>query len=245
MPAYFGTLVDVLVVAILLLAVLRGAKKGLILTLFGLATVFLAFFGARFVTGLLSPPITELIRPSIQRAVEEGLSQLPALSDPLSSSVSAELSPSEAGLGEIVQTLRESGLFVGLTDRLGEAVERHRIPIVTTAVAAVSQYLARLAAEALVYSLSFSAILLLCSLLSRTLDLAFRLPVLSQFNRLGGGLLGLAKGFLLVCVLLWALRLAGLLTPDNSGPVAALLHPAALTSLLRPLLGQLASALQP
>lgn len=233
-------ILDALVLAILLLAVFRGAKRGLILTLFGLSTVFLAFFGARMMAGTLSAPIADLIQPSIQQTLEEVL-PLPGGAEEVAPSLPEE----EPGLQDIVAILRENELFSGLQELLAEAVQNQSIPIVTTAVAAAARYLAELAAYALVYALSFAGILLLCFLLGHTLDFAFRLPVLSQFNCLGGALIGLVKGFLLASILLWLLRLGGILTPDNTGPVVALMNLQVLSGLIQPLLGTLAAVFSP
>ena len=49
MPSY---IYDVIIIAILALFVWRGASRGLILTLCGLAAAFVAFFGARFVSSM-------------------------------------------------------------------------------------------------------------------------------------------------------------------------------------------------
>ena len=47
---------------------------------------------------------------------------------------------------------------------------------------------------------SFALVLLLWLLLSRVLDLAFKLPVLSTLNRWSGGVLGLCEGVVLVVI---------------------------------------------
>ena len=44
------------------------------------------------------------------------------------------------------------------------------------------------------------------SLISRALDLAFRLPVLSALNRWSGALVGLVRGMLVVYLLCWLLK---------------------------------------
>jgi len=49
-------------------------------------------------------------------------------------------------------------------------------------------------------------IMILWSILSHALDLAFRLPVLSTLNRWCGGVLGLLKGGLIVFILCWLLK---------------------------------------
>lgn len=48
---------------------LVGAKRGLILTLFSLLAIFVAFFGARAVASTFSQPVADILRPSIQQSI--------------------------------------------------------------------------------------------------------------------------------------------------------------------------------
>ena len=41
-----------------------------------------------------------------------------------------------------------------------------------------------------------------------------KLPGVRQLNELGGALVGLGKGLLLVCLVVWALRQTGVITPE-------------------------------
>ena len=52
----------------------------------------------------------------------------------------------------------------------------------------------------------FFLIMLIWTLASYLLDLAFRFPVLSGLNRLGGAAFGLIKGVVIVFLLVWLLR---------------------------------------
>ena len=56
------------------------------------------------------------------------------------------------------------------------------------------------------FLVSFALVLLLWLLLSRVLDLACKLPVLSTLNHWSGAALGLVKGGLIVFILCWLLR---------------------------------------
>ncbi len=72
----------------------------------------------------------------------------------------------------------------------------------------------------LAYMLSFVVIfivvLLLLRLLIRAVDLVTKLPVIHQFNALGGLLIGAAKGLLIVFLLLWIARETGLLISQTA-----------------------------
>ena len=247
--------------AVLLLALIffawRGAKKGLILTLFSLLTVFIAFFGARAVAAGFSKPVANLIEPSIRHSIEALLTPEEGGTDGTAqdgTSQGGESAAPDGGSGDhadgtestgsaddndfqqILDLLRESGVYAGFASLLEEAAENRRLEIVTTAAAAVAAYLAGLIAWAALFILSFFLILLVCFLVSHALDLAFRLPILSAVNTAGGALLGLVKGALILMLALWAARLTGLLTDENSGQVARLLTAGGLSRALSALL---------
>lgn len=259
-------IIDAILLLVLIFFAWRGAKKGLILTLFSLLTIFIAFFGARAVAGGFSKPVANLIEPSIQRSIEalltpeDGGSQTGGTDS--GTSQDGESSGPDSGSGgnaddtehpddtdtgdfqQILDLLRESGVYAGFASMLEEAAENKRLEIVTTAAAAVAAYLAGLIAWAALFILSFFLILLICFLVSHALDLAFRLPILSAVNTAGGALLGLVKGVIILMFALWAARLTGLLTDENSGQVARLFTAGGLSRALSTLLSATGKASQ-
>ena len=248
-------IIDIALLLALAFFAWRGAKKGLILTLFSLLAVFVAFFGARAISAQFTQPVADILRPTIQHTIDgvlDGHSPGAGAVDPGSDSSpapSADPAPVRPGtydpaedpqgdftLQEVLDLIGESELFSGLREFLEEAVEEHTLEVTTTAAAAVAAYLARLAAAALLFGLSFLLILLVWFLVSRALDLAFRLPVLSAVNAVGGLLIGLLKGILVLLVVVWLARLAGVIDDASAGPVARLMTVEGLSRLLRSLL---------
>ena len=139
-------------------------------------------------------------------------------------------------LQEVLDLIGESELFSGLRVFLEEAVEEQVLEVTTTAAAAVAAYLAQLVANALLFGLSFLLILLVWFLVSRALDLTFRLPILSAVNTVGGLVIGLVKGVLLMLVVVWLARLAGLIDDASAGPLARLMTIEGLSGMLRSLM---------
>lgn len=227
-------IIDVAIIAVLILLIWRGVKRGLILSLFGLAAIFVCFAGGWFAAEYLSSPISTFIRPTIQSTLEGLLpEEMTAVStDPETGEAVVE---SAYSLEEVLAALGESETFVGLLEPLTAAIEENTVTVLTTAVAAVADYLADMIAAALVFGVVFIALLLACFLISHTLDLAFKLPILAQVNQIGGGLFGLVQGVLLGVVAVWLLRLFGVLTDVNAGPVSSLMTVERLEELLRPL----------
>ncbi len=247
-------LIDIAILLTLAFFAWSGAKKGLILTLFSLLSLFVAWYGASFVSANFSRPVANIIRPSIQVMLDEVLEETFTGAPPdgaASSSDDAKASPlpsaapahtaapaEEEPAGEvltpqqILEVMDQFELFTGLQEFVDEAIEQERIQVVTTASAAVSAYLAQLIANAGLFGATFLLITLVWFLVSRALDLAFKLPILASINMACGALFGLVKGVLLILVLVWLAGLAGILTPENTGPVAGMMNVQRLSELL-------------
>ena len=68
-------LIDLVFVAAFLLAVIRGAKKGFILTLCSLVAVVVAFLGASIIADTLSPKVSQAIQPKLEQIILEQLDE--------------------------------------------------------------------------------------------------------------------------------------------------------------------------
>lgn len=217
---------DLLVLAIIALFALLGWRKGLALTLCGLLVVFVAYFGATFVSETFGDHLAVLIEPSIRNRLDTALektmttesaaSPSPLLPDP-DGSHTKEPDQLSASLEQVMAALRRIPSFARMYETVAHAVNDGAVKIVTTASAAVAHYLACQISRMALFFLTFFLIVVVWSLLSRALDLVCRLPVLRSFNEIGGLMFGLVKG---VCILLAVVNLVtllGLIPEEVSG----------------------------
>lgn len=203
---------DILIVALLALFAWRGAAKGLILSLCGLAAVFVAFFCAQFLSEQFYVPVGGILRPIITQTIR-GADAEPVPADP------------EQGytVDELLSSIQEKGLFEGFSAFLEQGVASDSLgrgPL--SPLDALAGYLSKAIARALLFGGSFLIILLIWFLVSHALDLAFHLPILAQVNTAGGLLAGLVKGGLVAVVLVWLGQLAGLIPIPPETPVLSL-----------------------
>ncbi len=228
-------LIDILIILVLIFFIWRGAKRGLILSLFSLAAIFVAFFAAQFVATNFYKPVANIMQPSIQLKIDEAV-------DAAKSSISNRLeissdedtsSQSDYSLREVLNAIKDSGLYSGTYDFLDSAIDDKIVEVTTTASEAIASYLARLIATVLLFGLTFIIVLLLWFLIGRALDLAFKLPILSVINSIGGIALGLIKGILMILVLVWLARVFGIISDETAGPIASLMTTSRLSELLK------------
>ena len=218
-------LFDILIVALLALFAWRGAVKGLILSLCGLAAVFVAFFAAQFVSEQFCAPVSNIIRPIIIQTVR-GADAEPEL-DP-------EDPEATYTVDQLLASIQKEGVFGGFNQFLEQGVSDREIRTNAhlTPLDALAGYLATGVARAALFAIVFFGGLLVWFLFSHALDLAFKLPILAEVNLAGGLLAGLVKGGLLAVVLVWLGQLAGVVPSQPDTPVLSLFTVEKLGELL-------------
>ncbi len=225
---------DVIIIAILALFAWRGAARGLILTLCGLAAIFVAYFGAQFLSTAFCEPVSNIIRPVILQTIEEKIPAAARPSDP--QAVTGVTGPVDGGgdedaqeqpaytMDHLLDDIKDAGLFKGIYNFLKEAVEKGEVhpAAAQTPAEAVADYIAKGLAKSVLFALTFLAITVGWFLLSHALDLAFKLPILSQINLIGGLLLGLVEAAAIVVVLVWLGQVLSLIPAEPESPLIRL-----------------------
>lgn len=203
-------ILDVLIAAILIGAVLRGCWRGLFLSLAGVAVMILALVGANMGAKALMPPLADWVTPKIEARIAETVENALTDREQQEGETLGELLPEE--LGALLDRM-------GLTEKLKEALERRAesgIAAIGQAVAsAVTRALVESVLYAVLYILLFLALLAVLKLAVFSVSLILKLPVLGSINRLGGALLGLMQGAIVVWLLLWLLPRFGIVLPTE------------------------------
>ena len=209
-------LYDVAIVAIVLFFLWRGISKGFILSLCGLLAVVVAFVGASFLAGVLSPKVGDILEPQIAQVLEEQLTESIQHNEYITDQGGVASVPDEVPLGGVLDVLREMGLYDDLVETIESAVEGGMANAAVSAAAAVAAQIAQSVAYTVIFLIGFILVLIAWTILAHALDLVSRLPVLHQLNRLGGGAIGLVKAVIVLFLAAWALRFAGNLIPAEA-----------------------------
>ena len=220
--------IDIVIVLVIAFFAWRGAKKGLILTLFGMLGLIVALFGARLVSNLFCDAIAEIIRPGICQALKN-------LEQDAMYSIGYDLNL-DPSVESMVAVLRERNIFPQLVSLLETSLSKETISsAVGTAAEVLAGHLARLAARVVLFVAAFLVILLVWFLISHMLDLTFRLPILSTVNLIGGLVFGLLKAVIIIVVLVWFGQLFALIPADPTTPILSLFTPERIFGLLNKL----------
>lgn len=180
---------DLIVVAILALFTWLGWRKGLLLSLCGLAVAVAAFMGAGFLAETLDDPLANAVEPKLEEIIAENLS---------------DRTTSAAPNADPIADLREmGGLYEWVADTLAETRESMDSLVLDTVQGVAqkaAQTIAVQVAHSIVFAVAFLLLFVLLTLLLHALDLVAKLPGLHFCNGLGGGVIGLVKGGIIVFV---------------------------------------------
>lgn len=202
-------LLDVAVVAVLLLFVILGAKKGFVLTLCSLLALVVALLAASAVSNAAAPVVSEAIRPTVERTVSDILAdQLEGGNGGTSIGMATE---------QALDALRDKGGFYAIAaDAMAETlVKMDFIPPITQLATEVATAVTEQLARGILFVVVFVLALILWNILSHALDLVAKLPVLNQLNETLGGIAGFVKGVVIAYVAVWVLySLTGIVTPQ-------------------------------
>lgn len=224
----YAILFDFAILVLLAILMIRGAYRGLVLTLCGLVAVILAFVGASFLADAGAPAVAKYLEPKLAAAIETRLEA--QIEDTQWTTGTGELIPPavdgvpsaapggvpEFPLQDVLDVLKDMGLYEDLVATIEKAVDQGMTEVAASAAAAVAAAVASSVAYMIIFLASFVIILLLWTALSHALDLVSRLPGLNTLNRTGGALLGLVKGCILLFLCAWVLRYSGNLIPEET-----------------------------
>lgn len=220
---------DLILAAVLIVTVLQGYRKGFVLTLCGFLAVFVAFIGASILSDALAEPVSQAVRPAIEMnihsALQDSLDQqgiaLPEGSVSSQGDTSLDILGQTFSLDQILEMLGDSSLVQHFSDAIHGAVTQGVLAVTSDVVASIAGYIAFQIAHSVLFVICFALVLAVWHFLSRTLNLAFKLPVLSTLNHWAGAGMGLVKGAALLFIACWLLRS---LIPQEAVDGTVLLH---------------------
>lgn len=200
-----GIVLDLILAALLLFFLWRGYSKGFVLTLCGLLAVFVALIGGSILADALARPVARAVVPALEGHLQDSIGSYFQYAPPAAGSSVPDTFFADLTLPQALEALQGTALFGGLAEAFAQAVDRGAESVAAGVIQALAEYAAVQLTRAVLFLVCFIAVLAAWTLLSRALDLAFHLPVLSTLNHWAGALMGLATGVLVAVIALWLL----------------------------------------
>ena len=210
-------MIDFVIAAVLTLFVVLGWKRGLVRTLTELLTVVLALALSTQIARAAAPVIVDrALRPATHTAIEQRVDEIMSETVPDVSPVKELERVMEAIPNDFIRE-QAGHLLEGLDAAAEEAMvptQDHLTSAAKDIADTVLDGVVRNLIQSVLCAVCFAILMFFFRLAARILRLAEKLPGLRQLNELGGALLGLGKGLILVCLVIWVLRNTGIITQE-------------------------------
>ena len=200
-------IMDAIVVIVLMVTVIYGAKRGLLQSLAGLVIVALALAGAGIAAGTFTEPIAEFVTPIVETKVTEKIET--AIEEQLGEVEWSLFEENGADSNQIGMLLELLGLDREVREALTERAEAVVWDTGATVASAVVQSVVRTVIHGVLFVLVFLLLLILLKVLFGAMNLVLKLPGLRGLNALGGAAIGLVEGVLLLFLAIWVARRLG------------------------------------
>jgi len=219
--------VDLIIVAVLLLSLIVGWAQGMVRSILTLVGTLLALVVAAQIASYASGIIVEqVIRPATYEAITARVEELS-----LQELFISPLEEMERVIDAIENDLVREEAYkllnaMGLSTEAAEGTAKDTLLTISGELVDTVLYGAvREIISSLICLLCFALISVALRPVIWMVCKAFELPLLRQFDQLGGLLLGAVRGLLLVFVAVWALRLFGLWITEETIAHSYLLPP--------------------
>jgi len=209
--------IDLAVVAIIVICIWGGYKKGLIMAVGGIIAILISLYGANIVANTFSGDVVSAMRPFVngytEKVVREEGGALEAMGwDKLNQSLEDILADQPEKRQEFFSECYQSvGIHKSSADAMAREAEAYADLNDEGAMTAVVQILCERASFVACYILSFLMILIILTVIGNIPNLSFKLPNLDMVNDICGAVLGAVTGFMFCVILVWGLKFMGII----------------------------------
>jgi len=226
-------ILDIIVLAIIGIYAFRGYKKGFIVTVFTLISMFVAIIVTQTVSPIISRSLinNETVMTAVTNQIDS-LSGLWQQSDVDEDEQNADKNKSKLTEKD-KQEISSLNLPDAFKDRLSdnEMWEEYKQQGIANVKGYVTRYLAITFINSLTYMIVFAVIIVILKIIIHTLDLISKLPVLKSINKYGGLIVGVGQGVIIIWVLCIVVTVLGstpigitLFESINNSPVLSFIY---------------------
>lgn len=220
------TIIDLLFLAILVVCIWNGYKKGLIMGIGGILAIIVAIYCGNLLSNTFSYEAVPALRPFAGGYLDDKLTNsvydLMGYKADEDGNYHVELSA--ADLIEQNPELREQFCIetytrLGMYPSTAEAMAREAVEYADTNGRTLTYAVTEVACLKLCYAigflLAFLLVLIVLTVIGNLTNLSFKIPYVGVLNDITGVILGIVTGIALCAVAAWALKFMGILIPEN------------------------------
>ena len=192
-----GIIIDVIVILIIALSIFLGYRKGLI----SLAIKLFAVIIALIATLILYKPISALIinNTSLDENIQNAIIEKSTSSESTTNSTSNEANEN-TNSNTTIETQENNLIKESINEKIvPEVAKELSINIINVAVIIILYFAIKIALH----------------FVTAIANIVAKIPIIKQFNKIGGVIYGLLRGLLLIYVILLIISFVGEINPEN------------------------------
>ena len=207
--------IDLLLLAIVIISVWAGYKKGFVIGIANLLGIVVALYGAVLVSSAFSYDVVPVLRPFVSGYVEsqmndEVLDEM-GLSDTDLSYEDILAGDSQLRHEFCMTSYERVGIYGDAADQMATEAENYAdendAQISSAVVEILCQRICFVAGVALLFIIFLIALMVIANIP----NLSYRIPNMDLLNDAGGAVMGLVNGVCYCCLIAWLLRFLGLI----------------------------------
>lgn len=200
-------IIDPILVAIIAFCAWNGYRKGFIMGISGVLALIVAFYAAQIVADTYSQEFTSMLKPFVSGIVDNAVADAQK-DDEESYEENDVYGVTYSALGNIgiLKTAADD-----IAQEIAEKVERTGQTMREEIVSLLCSKIAYVLTAVIVFLL----VLIVFTVITNIINLAFKMPGLELVNGVAGGVFGFVKGAVIVAVIAWVMRYLGMLIDED------------------------------
>jgi hypothetical protein len=211
---------DLILLAIVIVSVWTGYKKGLIMGIGGMVAIIVSLYGACLISATFSYELIPAARPFASGYVEHQVNEVVLESlDLTNTELSTEdILKNDPALNHefCFQCFRAMGIYDNAAEQMATEAEEYAQANATDIQSAVVEVLCLRITYVAGVALCFLVLLIILTAIGNLTNLTFKIPNMDVLNDAGGAIMGLIRGITFCVLLCWALRFAGILIGSDT-----------------------------
>jgi hypothetical protein len=213
-------IIDIVFVAIFIMCVWSGYKKGLVMSVGGIIVIIISIYGANLLSNTFSYEVIPALRPFASGYLETKINEdvLVNMGFGESDYSVEDILEDDPGLVDefCTESFKSLGIYQKTAEKMaGEAKalsEEQGIDIVNSMVEVLCKDISYAAG----FTLAFLLILIILTVIGNIPNLSFKIPNLDRVNDIGGIAGGVITAFAFCSVLVWVLKFLGMFIGENA-----------------------------
>lgn len=215
-------ILNLIMLAVILLCVWNGYKKGLVLGIGGLLVIVISLYAADLLSDTYAYEINDALRPFASGYLETNINQKVREEFGIAGAATGSLSVADylsANPSQSEAFCRSTYEHMGIYGKTAQAMAEKAVAYAAAQGQSVPDAMVEILCSTLSYVggflLFFLLILIFLTVLGNLPNLVFKIPGGEMLNDMGGMVAGLLRGFFFCALLSWVLKFTGVLIPQD------------------------------